>query len=152
MAGKIGSFYVSGTDKIRPDLFSDFAEKIARSLAEIKENPKNPRQQLKNGVSPTQIRRMFDEVKRYERLLSEDNSDSWEKQYPYIKMMKSKVSYTVARAKKNHSKDAIYYDNLASFISEGIDLIKEQKDYHVFVSLFEAVYGFYYEVGVSLKD
>lgn len=152
MAEKITSFYVSGTDKLRPDLFNEFAEKVAKGLAEIKDNPRDSRKPFKNGVSPTQIRKMFDEVKRYERLINEDDSSSWEKQYPYIKMMKSKVSYSVARAKKNHQRDAKYYDNLSSFISEGIDLIKTEKDYHVFVSLFEAVYGFYYQIGVELKD
>lgn len=152
MAEKITGFYVSGTDKIRPDLFDGFAERIAKGFAEIKDNPKNPQKPFKNGVSPTQIRKMFDEVKRYERLIVEDDLSSWEKQYPYIKMMKSKVSYSVARAKKNHQRDAKYYDNLSSFISEGIDLIKTQKDYHIFVSLFKAVYGFYYQIGVDLKD
>lgn len=150
MAEKINSFYVSGTDKIRPDLFNEFAEKVAKGLAEIKDNPNNPRKPFKNGVSSTQIRKLFDEIKRYERLIIEDDLSSWDKQYPYIKMMKSKVSYSVARSKKKHQRDAKYYDNLANFISEGIDLINTPKDYHVFVSLFEAVYGFYYQIGIDL--
>ena len=104
MAEKINSFYVSGTDNIRPDLFNEFAEKVAKGLAEIKENPRDARKPFKNGVSSTQIRKLFDEIKRYERLIIEDDLSSWDKQYPYIKMMKSKVSYSVARSKKKTSK------------------------------------------------
>ena len=94
---------------------------------------------------------MFDEVKRYERLIGEDDA-SWLEQYPYIKMIKSRTHYTIARCKKNDKNNAKYYDNLSEFISEGIDLIKSKRDYHVFVSLFEAVYGFYYENRPDLKN
>ena len=153
MAEKITSFYVSGTDKLRPDLFNEFAEKVAKGLAEIKDNPRDSRKPFRNGVTSTQIRRLFDEIKRYERLINDDDCSSWEKQYPYIKMIKSKVHNTVARSKKNGKReDAIYYDNLSQFISEGIDLIKSVRDYHIFVSLFEAVYGFYYENRPDVKN
>ena len=67
-------------------------------------------------------------------------------------MIKSKVHYATARAKKDKKNDAIYYDNLCDFISEGIELIKSPQDYHVFVSLFEAVYGFYYEKRPDLRN
>lgn len=151
MIEKINSFYVSGTKNIRPDLFCEYAQGVAKNLGKIAQDPTNPKRISKNGVSPTQIRKLFDEVKRYERLIVEGNSESWNKQFPYIKMMKSKVSYSVARAKKSKPKDALYYDNLAAFMGEGIDLIKSEQDYHIFVSLFEAIYGFYYEIGRQLE-
>ena len=97
------------------------------------------------GVSSTQLRRIFDEVKRFERVLSLSGS-KWEEQLPYIKMIKSKVAYAVARASKQKSAEKGVYKNLESFINSGISLIKTQKDYSVFVALFEAVYGFYYEM------
>lgn len=160
MAEKINSFYVPGTDKIRPELFNEFAEKVAKTFSCVKKEEcfdrktqANKVKEVRNGVTSTQIRRLFDEVKRYERLISDEDTSSWEKQYPYIKMIKSKVHYTVARSKKNSKKeDAIYYDNLSFFISEGIDLIKAARDYHIFVSLFEAVYGFYYENRPDVKN
>lgn len=160
MAEKINSFYVSGTDKIRPDLFNEFAEKVAKGFSCVKneeyfdkKTQAKKYKEVRNGVTSTQIRRLFDEIKRYERLINDDDCSSWEKQYPYIKMIKSKVHYTVARSKKNGKReDAIYYDNLSQFISEGIDLIKSAKDYHIFVSLFEAVYGFYYENRPDVKN
>ena len=119
---------------IRSDLFDAVAEKIAVSFGN-----------KKDGVSYTQLRRMYDEAKRFEQLLDADEKN-WEKELPYIKMMKSKIRYAVARAVKDKGKYVEdYYKNFASFISEGIDLIKDEQDYRVFISLFEAVCGFYYE-------
>lgn len=154
MAEKIVSFYVSGTKNVRPDLFNEFAENVAKTFSKVEVgfDPKNPTKERRNGVTSTQLRRLFDEVKRYERLINDDDSKSWDLQYPYIKMMKSKVHYATARAKKNSKYDAKYYDNLSAFISEGIDLIKSVQDYHIFVSLFEAVYGFYYENRPDVKN
>ena len=97
------------------------------------------------GVTSTQLRRIFDEVKRFEQILMLQKNQ-WENQLPYIKMIKSKVAYSVARAIKQKSEEKGVYKNLEAFISSGIDLIKKQEDYHIFVSLFEAAYGFYYEL------
>ena len=119
---------------IRSDLFDDVAKKIAGSFASEK-----------GGVSYTQLRRMYDEAKRFEQLLDADEKN-WEKELPYIKMMKSKIRYAVAGATKDKGKQVShYYENFASFISDCIDLIHDEQDYRVFISLFEAVCGFYYE-------
>lgn len=137
-AVEIKSFYKPGTDVPEQDLFDKKAQEIAESFVG-KDGWGND-----IGVSSTQLRRVFDEVKRYERLLSSTDA-KWEEQLPYIKMIKSKVAYTVARAAKEKQKERGVYKNLEAFISSGINLIKTEKDYHVFVSLFEAVYGFYYD-------
>ena len=140
-AVEIKSFYKPGTDVPEQDLFDKKAQEIAESFVG-KDGWGND-----IGVSSTQLRRVFDEVKRYERLLSGIDA-KWEEQLPYIKMIKSKVAYTVARAAKKKPKEPCVrgvYKNLEAFISSGINLIKTEKDYHVFVSLFEAVYGFYYD-------
>lgn len=135
----IKTFYKTGNkdaaDKvIRADLFDTVAAQIASSFCNGRD-----------GVSYTQLRRMYDEAKRFEQLLDAD-AKNWEKELPYIKMMKSKIRYAVARAAKDKGTRVTgYYNNFASFISEGIDLIKDEQDYRVFISLFEAVCGFYYE-------
>lgn len=135
----IETFYKTGNkdaaDKvIRVDLFDTVAAQIAASFCNGRD-----------GVSYTQLRRMYDEAKRFEQLLDAD-AKNWEKELPYIKMMKSKIRYAVARAAKDKGTRVTgYYNNFASFISEGIDLIKDEQDYRVFISLFEAVCGFYYE-------
>jgi len=137
-AVEIKSFYKAGTDIPLEDLFDEQAQKIAESF--VGKNKKG----FEIGVSSTQLRRIFDEVKRYERVLLGTES-KWEEQIPYVKMIKSKVAYTVARASKTKPEEKGVYKNLEAFISSGINLIKTEKDYHTFVSLFEAVYGFYYE-------
>ena len=151
---KIGSFYEQGTNKIRSDLFNEFAERVAKSLAVVIENSNNKGpKEFRNGVSSTQLRRLFEEVKRYETLIKDDDENSWNEYLPYIKMIKSKVHYTVARAKRRcNERDDKYYDNLSFFISEGIELVNSVEEYHIFVSLFEAVYGYYYENRPDLKN
>ena len=66
-------------------------------------------------------------------------------------MIKSKVAYAIAR---NGEKKGVW-KNFEYFISSCIDKIETEKDYHVFLSLFEAVYGFYYELaldkGIKIK-
>jgi CRISPR-associated protein Csm2 len=127
--------FYTADKKIKPDLFDKTALEIAKSFC-IKDS--------QIGVSITQLRRLFDEVKRFEQIL-DLSPDRWEAQLPYIRMIKSKVSYTVARAIKQRASEEGVYNNLAAFITQGIDLVRELPDYHIFVSLFEAAYGFYYE-------
>ena len=71
--------------------------------------------------------------------------EQWEAQYPYIRMIKSKVAYTVARAAKDKADEADVYKNLEAFLASCIDNVHCKEDYDVFVALFEAAYGFYYE-------
>lgn len=143
-ATKIG-FYESGkaispdgSRIVRPKLFDEDARKIADSFSS-----RNDRG-YPEGVGSTQLRRLFDEVKRFDQLLQAD-PEQWDRQLPYIKMIKSKIRYTVARATKTKPALARYYKNLADFIANGIDMIENRQDYEVFLALFEAVYGFYYE-------
>lgn len=128
------SFYTENKT-VEPDLFDKTAESIASGFV----LPDN-----KGGVSKTQLRRLYDEVKRFEQIL-DGTPEAWNKQYPYIRMIKSKVSYNVARSIEKNKREEKVYKKLSEFITKGIDLVKTEEDYHVFVSLFEAVYGFYYE-------
>ena len=145
--GKL-NFYNPGTRDIRPELFNDFAESIAKTFASVKESEDFKTHKIKtfrNGVTSTQLRKLFDEVKRYQRIIKEGDEKSWKENFPYIKMIKAKTHYTIARAKKNDGKNAEYYDKVLSFISDGIDAIENYQDYSVFTALFESVYGYYYE-------
>lgn len=134
---KIGSFYTADKKSIEPNLFDSTAKKVAESFIGKDKAGRTI------GITSTQLRRIFDEVKRFEQILSTDSAQ-WEKQLPYIKMIKSKVSYTVARAAKQKEAERGVYKNLEIFISSSIDLIQSEKDYMAFLSLFEAAYGFYY--------
>lgn len=144
---EIKTFYKDGTKTPLPELFDSVAEKVSKTFIG-KDGDKTL------GVSSTQIRRIFDEVKRYEQILSQPDA-KWEEQLPYIKMIKSKVAYTVARkAKKDGkpTKEFPLYSNLEKFLTSSINLIKDEKDYHVFVALFEAVYGFYSVIAPKDKN
>ncbi|MBP5452387.1 MAG: type III-A CRISPR-associated protein Csm2 [Treponema sp.] len=134
----IKTFYKEDGKTILPDLFDTKASEVAASFLGKNKVGKDM------GVTSTQLRRIFDEVKRFEQILS-TSPEQWNNQYPYIRMIKSKVAYTVARASKDKSEEAGVYKNLEKFISSCIDLIRNRDDYEVFLSLFEAAYGFYYE-------
>lgn len=157
-AFELKSFYKkdsNGKKVIDPDLFDKKAESIAASFygkkkdSNGKEIKDSNGKEIIEGISITQLRRLFDEVKRFQQILENANGAEeaacWDAQLPYIKMIKSKVRYTIARMKKSKPNLRRYYENLSSFISQAIDLIKDKEDYLVFSSLFEAVYGFYYE-------
>jgi CRISPR-associated protein Csm2 len=135
----IRSFYKDDHKTIDPELFDSKAKEVAKSFIG------NDDRGYPIGVSSSQLRRLFDEVKRFEQILLL-STDQWDKQLPYIKMIKSKVAYSVARAAAKKDSDKAVYKNLEKFISSSIDQIKKEQDYHVFVSLFEAAYGFYYEL------
>ena len=138
---RIDSFYDS-TGTIKVDLFDATAKKVAESF--IGQDKKGH----DIGVSSTQLRKIFDEVKRFEQILM-GNAGKWNEQLPYIKMIKSKVAYNLTRAGDKDKALKGVYKNLELFISSGIDRIANEKDYHVFVSVFEASYGFYYQSAVE---
>jgi len=135
---------------VNANLFDTKAQEIAKKfiMKNIIFNKKKQKNEEKVvGVSRHQLRKIFDEVKRLEKILEEKNN--WDDIYPLIKLIKSKVAYSTARARKNDKKSANYYSNLSDFIKTSIDKINTKKDYNVFCLLFEAVYGFYYELGGS---
>jgi CRISPR-associated protein Csm2 len=95
--------------------------------------------QLKSKrITTHQVRKFYDEVKKYQGLL--DKNEPYKKIKPLIIMLKSKAKY--ASTKKPKMK--IFYE----FIKQSIDKIKtggediEKKKFHAFCLFFEAVYGF----------
>ena len=129
-------FYTEGKT-VNADLFDGIAKNIADSFVSVKFNKPC-------GVGRTQMRRLYDEVKRFEQNL-DGTQEKWNKQYPYIRMIKSKLSYNITRAIEKNRDSADGYKKLFDFITEGIRQVKNEDDYRVFAALFEAVYGFYYE-------
>ena len=131
-------FYANVEKKeLHVNLFDETAEKYADKFVG-KDYSGKP-----CGVGRTQLRRLYNEVKRFEQKLDE-TSESWENILTHIKMIKSKASYNIYRAREN-AKNKSVFDELSKFIKDGIDAVKEKNDYRVFAALFEAVYGFYYE-------
>jgi CRISPR type III-A-associated protein Csm2 len=110
---------------IPSDLFDTKAEVWARLFA---------------GVPKSQLRQIFEEVKRYD---IKDSPKPWEETLPLVKMIRSKTAYRMAR------QNTPQFNNVYEFIKKGLQEVKSRDDYHVFCLFFEAVYGFYYQFGGS---
>ncbi len=117
---------------IQPTLFSDEAERLARSVAE---SGKDQRGNLRKNKR-SQIRKFYDEVLR---LKSEAENEEWDNIHPYVNMLNAKAAYALGR-------DYITNEFL-SFIKGSVDQIKRREDLDVFSNLFEAFMGFYKQYG-----
>ena len=124
-------------------LYSTRAEEIAKTFVHGRE-----------GVSRNQIRRLFDECKRLLRKIDsgegETENDRWQEVVPLVKLIKAKTAYAVTRASEKRV-DRDYYQRLGEFIQRGIDQSTNVESYRRFVTLFEAVYAYYYAHGGSSK-
>ncbi|HOV38152.1 MAG TPA: type III-A CRISPR-associated protein Csm2, partial [Spirochaetales bacterium] len=103
-------------------------------------------------VSKNQVRRIYDELKRLKRRVDQTNTkEDFDKIFPYILLEKSKIAYTIARAKKNiNRKEAqkiTSYDKLKAIFDKYLnpENIKDKDDYTVFCDFMEAIVGFHYE-------
>jgi len=120
-------FYTQGTQNIRPELLGTEAEAAAKKVL---------------NVSPTQMRRIFNQIKSlFQRL---EKGESWDKIAPLVQLQKAHIAYTVRRGKKNNSKFEKDWVELEDIIKDGLGSVKTENDYKAFVLFFEALYGFYY--------
>lgn len=113
-------------DKIRPELLDKDALLIAKDFEKAK-------------LTTNQVRKFYDEVKKYEKLLEKKDFSDVE---PLIYMLKSKAKYAV---NKKNGMDMVFYE----FIDKSIDKIKtattkesKEQNYKAFCLFFEAIYGF----------
>jgi len=135
--------YYDGEGKVRAELFSAVAERIGRELVEKKSRKLKGRGEVE--ISPTQLRRFFDDVKAMERYLAQfqgkDRENVFRKKLPEILMLKAKVSYARGR-------DTVT-DVFQDFVERNMNTIKTINDFEVFCKFFEAVYGFFYYYNVQ---
>ncbi|RKX80192.1 MAG: type III-A CRISPR-associated protein Csm2 [Spirochaetes bacterium] len=133
-------FYEQGSDLVRSELFDkdakQWAERLVKPIGERKVK----------GVSRHQFRRLFEEVKRLQKMLINEKR-KWAYVKPFVKMLKPKTAYTVARAKDKEKNAGVYYDALKDLFNEGIDGVNTERDFRAFCDFLEAVYGYYYELG-----
>lgn len=90
-----------------------------------------------NGVTATQLRNFFNEVKA---LQSRIDAGGFEANDAIVGLLKSKVAYAYARAEKKR-KDGFKY--LQSMIEQGVDYSDSKDKFSDFALFFEAVMGFY---------
>jgi CRISPR type III-A-associated protein Csm2 len=98
----------------------------------------------KKGVTSTQLRNFFNEVKA---LQSRIEAGGFTANEAMIGLLKSKAAYAYARAEKKRKQG---FDYLKSMIEQGVDLIfksndpkKSEEAFYDFALFFEAVMGFF---------
>ena len=118
--------------KIDSELFSSKAEKLAETVFDG---------QLRNSKAnkPTQLRKFYDEVMRFDSMLKsvppDKQNDEFEKILPYLKMLNAKAAYAMGRD--------LVTKEFKDFIAQSLSQVNNRNDFEVFNGLFEAFMGFY---------
>ena len=112
--------------QLRRELLTTEAEKWAECLYDNK-----------SGVTATQLRNFFNEVKA---LQSRIEAGGYAPNEAMIGLLKSKAAYALARAEK---KRKIGFEYLKSMIEQGADLSTSEEAFNDFALFFEAVMGFF---------
>lgn len=119
----------------------DFAQRFGTHLGVDDKVSENGRQRIVAAkLTTNQLRKFFGEVKRQQM--------QGFKKTDFI-MLKPKLAYAVGRADKN-SKIKDLYDVL----SDAIDKVSDEKGFHNFITLFEAIVAYHKasEMGQKLTD
>lgn len=119
--------------KLDPELFSAKADNLAKEVydGQLRSNGK--------ANKPTQLRKFYDEVLRFDGMLKsisvEQQKDEFEKLIPYLKMLNAKAAYAMGRD--------LVTKEFKDFLSDSLMQIKNKDDFDIFAGLFEAFMGFY---------
>ena len=114
--------------QIEPDLFSEKAEDLAKRIYKEQQDSRG------KANKPTQIRKFYDEVLRFNGIVK-TNPAEFENILPYLKMLNAKAAYAMGRD--------LVSKGFKDFISSSLNQIKDKNDFDLFVGLFEAFMGYY---------
>lgn len=114
-----------GKKQLEPELFASMAEHMAKEIAAEGKKETN---------KPSQIRKFFDEVKRFDAMLKKDPAE-FNNRLPYLKMLGAKAAY--ARGRK------LISTGFKDFITDSLKQIKDKDDFYAFAGFFEAFIGYY---------
>jgi len=117
-----------GKKKIDPELFSLKAEELAKTIYKEKQQSRD------RANKPTQIRKFYDEVIRFDGIVKANPGD-FESLLPYIKMLNAKVAYANGRD--------LVSAGFKTFISSSLNQIQDKDDFDIFADFFEAFMGYY---------
>lgn len=123
--------------QINPQLFSETAEILAK---QINQERIGSRDKLNK---PTQVRKFFDEVIRFQGMVQSDPTQFGEL-LPYIKMLNAKAAYAAGRD--------LIGPEFKGFLNESLKQVNDQQDFELFCSFFEAFLGFYKYCAEKEKD
>ncbi len=125
-------------NNLRAELFDTEAKKLAERFG--------PRGGF-DKVSSAQLRRFFGDVRELETKIKKEidiksdneQAEGWSKHIPLIKMLKSKLAYSMGRG--------VIPRSFAAMLSKAIDQIKTPRDFNGFVLFFESIVGYYFGEG-----
>ena len=122
-----------GTGTVNAELFSMEAEKIVKSF-----QFKDQRGYDKKELTSNQIRKFYNDVLTIKSKIdsSENIELEFERQKPYLNMLRAKVAY--AKSRKN-----IQGDNFVVFITNSLNEVNDVQDFKIFCSLYEAVIAYF---------
>ncbi|RMF92693.1 MAG: type III-A CRISPR-associated protein Csm2 [Candidatus Schekmanbacteria bacterium] len=109
---------------INPQLFSEIADREAKKVHNAGENRNKP----------SQIRKFYDEVLRYDSIIKSEQG-KFEEILPYINMLKAKAAYALGRKHIT--------EEFKELISDCLSQIHNKEDFDVFVNFFESFMGYY---------
>lgn len=127
------NFFWKSKDKkqIDPELFSAKAEALAKEIFRERQESRD------KANKPTQIRKFYDEVLRFDSIVKA-NPTEFESILPYLKMLNAKAAYAMARD--------LVSTGFKDFISGALKQINSKDDkatFDVFSGFFEAFMGYY---------
>lgn len=112
---------------LKEEIFSSEAENLAKKVFDERKGS--------DAINkPTQIRKFYDEVLRFDSIINLNPQD-FNGMLPYLKMLNAKVAYAYGRN--------LVSKGFKDFITECINKIKDVDDFKAFVSFFEAFMGYY---------
>jgi CRISPR-associated protein Csm2 len=113
---------------IDSELFSAKAEALAKSIYADQQQSRG------KANKPTQIRKFYDEVLRFQGILKV-NPTEFDNMLPYLKMLNAKAAYAMGRD--------LVTKGFKDFISTSLNQVKDKDDFDAFAGLFEAFMGYY---------
>ena len=124
------SFWKDKSKKqVDPDLFSGRADVLAKKIYDEQRQSKGEK-----ANKPTQIRKFYDEVLRFDSMLKSNPAD-FDNILPYLKMLNAKAAYAMGRD--------LVSKGFKDFISNSLNQINDKDDFDAFAGLFEAFMGYY---------
>lgn len=120
--------FLDAESRVLPDLLDKKALEVANGILH---------------VSPTQMRRIFDQIKQYVKRL--DSGETWQDIEPLVRLQKAQLAYTMRRGKKNGgTTKAPSWDNFIRFMEDALNSVTTEKEYRAFSMMMEAVYAYHY--------
>jgi CRISPR-associated protein Csm2 len=110
------------------ELFSTKAQKLAEEIY------KDQKQSKGKVNKPTQIRKFYDEILKFDSIIK-SKPDDFEKLLPYLKMLNAKAAYALGRK--------LVSKKFKDFIFASSAQINTKEDFDAFKNFFEAFMGFY---------